>query len=335
MIPRDTTTSAAQHRSSSSLHFGVMTTSTAPTQDHPCDDHFNAYVEPKRHTLSHDGSFDYQNQKHGAHQGRNNHRNEYQQVNRGQEDQRDPYNSTNTMRRCRSHHHVAIPEDEGKYNDNTREQQRRQQHKTILDKFQPYLHLFGVTMIVMFAYYVWTVAIPYIFQVVFPMVFNLLCILFACSIVVCIGWLLYSRTATASATTSATKTVDNGRTSAVVSPVVSPPSAAASATTSATKTVDNGRTSAVASPVVSPPTKNTKSERRATRSKRKHREAARENARRKMDALREVQKRKSKDSRGEQRPIPPDVSGLTRPEIKRVYQEYWSDNMEHLGNKSK
>ncbi|OEU23610.1 hypothetical protein FRACYDRAFT_259431 [Fragilariopsis cylindrus CCMP1102] len=199
MIPRDTTTSAAQHRSSS--HFGTMTTLTAPTQDHPCIDY---YVEPKRH----DGSFDYHSQNHDAHQGRNNHRNEYQQVNRGQDDQRDPYNSTNTMRRRYGHHPVAIPEDEGKYNDNTREQQRRQQNKTIFDKFKPYLCFFGVTMIGMFAYYVWTVVIPYIFQVVFPMVFNLLCISFACSIVACMGWLLYSRTVTASAITSATFSSD-------------------------------------------------------------------------------------------------------------------------------
>ena len=210
------------------------------------------------------------------------------------------------MRRRYVHHHGAIPEDEGKYNDNTREQQRRQQNKTIFDKFQLYLRLFGVTMIGMFAYYVWTVVIPYLFQVVFPMVFSLLCILLACSIVACMGWLLYSRTATTSAITSATKTVDNGRTSA----------------------------SAVTSPVVSPPpTKKIKSKRRATKSKRKDRdrEVARENARRSINAQRRAQQKKSEDSRGEQRPIPPDISGLTRPEEQRVYQEYWSDNMKYLG----
>ena len=289
---------AAQHRSPSSLHFGTMTTSTAPAQDHPCGDYSNAYVEPKRHNVSHDGPFDYHSQNHYAQQGRNN-RYEYQQVNRGQEDQRDPYNSTNTMRRRYVHHHGAIPEDEGKYNDNTREQQRRQQNKTIFDKFQLYLRLFGVTMIGMFAYYVWTVVIPYIFQVVFPMVFNLLCISFACSIMACMGWLLYSRTATASTTTSAT-----GWTSSLASPVASPP-----------------------------PTKKIKSKRRATKSKRKDRdrEVARENARRSINAQREAQQKKSEDSRGEQRPIPPDISGLTRPEEQRVYQEYWFDNMKYLG----
>ena len=104
-----------------------------------------------------------------------------------------------------------------------------------------------------------------------------------------------------------------------------------SATTSATKTVDNGRTSAVTSPVVSPPqTKKIKSERRATKSKRKDREAARENARCTINALREDQQKKSEDSRGEQRPIPPDVSGLTQAEEQRVYQEYWLDNMKYL-----
>lgn len=363
MIPRDTTTSAAQHRSSSSSHSNTMNNSADPThgrslesssctrysQDndrsrllrfngsfrdaahHPTvldpyykdtssGNRFNK-LRPSGATLGHN----HQSTTSNAHHGQDYPRNDFQQVNRGQEDQRDSYNnnsypvtdhspsmytqeqegrfsandeSRNSMRRRHHHHHSAISEDEGKSNDNTREQQ--QQDESLFDiKVKVLLFFFVVTMIGSLAYYVWTVVIPYLFQVVFPIVYNLLCIASACSIVACIWWLLYSRTVTASATTTgAAKSGGNVRTSAASPPVVSPP-----------------------------PTKTIKSERRATKSsKRKDRESARENARRKMDALYEVQQRKSEAFRGEQRPIPPDVSGLTRPEKQRAYQEYWSDN---------
>jgi len=153
--------------------------------------------------------------------------------------------------------------------------------------------LFALIMVVLFAYYCWTQVFPYIINVLLPKVFPFL---FSILVIYFIGVLcvrLLSKKTTTAAV--AANFMIGARDSAL--------SAAFGG---------NDRTS----------TKKLNS---------KTRKQIRATAKQKIDASSEAQRRKIELSNGDQRPLMPDLSGLSKKMKKQKYVEYWKTNAPFLG----